>query len=84
MSWIVTYDHTEERPVLMNKPADARVLPKYKYAFRLFDDDNNLCFSGLATSRDDEAAFEPLDYLMNAYGCTEIQYQQDDLTWKVL
>lgn len=84
MSWIITYDHLEDRPVLLNKPTDARVLPKYKYAFRLFDDDGELYFSGLATTRDDEAAFEPLDATMGSYGCTEIQYRQDDDTWETL
>lgn len=84
MSWIITYDHIAGCSVLINKPADGRVLPKYKYAFRLYDDDNNLYFSGLATSRDDEAAFGPLDFAEGAYGCTEIQYRQDNASWETL
>lgn len=80
-NWIVTYDHTEERAVLINREA---ALANLKYPFRLYDDDGVLYFSGLCSTRDDGAAFDPLDALMNAYGVTEIQYQQDDLTWEVL
>lgn len=81
MAWKVTYDHLEELSCLFG---EGSLKDKPKYQFRLYDDDNNLYFSGISTDRDSEAAFEPLDHCMGAYGCTEIQYLQDDGDWETL
>jgi hypothetical protein len=40
--------------------------------FRLLDDDGVVYAYGMAK---DDIDFEPLDYYMYAYGCTEIQYK---------
>lgn len=84
MAWAVTYDHLEDRARLFGryKAEDRREL---RYAFRLYDDDDNLCYSGVSSDRDSEKAFAPLDYCTEAYGCTRIDYlQDDDETWETL
>lgn len=66
------------------KPEDIR----NPVAFRLLDDDGQVYFTGwlegpeLETA-DGETAFEPLDVFGAAYGCTELQYQENGC-WKTL
>ncbi|MFN5745584.1 MAG: hypothetical protein ACK443_05795 [Methylococcaceae bacterium] len=79
--WLVTYDHFEQRPRLLGVFADMNELT---HAFRLYDDDQNLIYSGFSSDRDSQAAFDPLDYFSNREGCTEIHYRQDDGSWKLL
>jgi hypothetical protein len=49
--------------------------------FRLRDDDKEVYFEGLMTSKAlhgfDHAAFAPLDDLGAGYGCTELQYLEE-------
>jgi hypothetical protein len=77
--YLLTYDHLNEA-VLMT----GAELSNFPYAFRLYDDDGNLYFSGWSNDRDSEAAFEPLDDIQEDYGCTYIQYLQDDGEWETL
>ena len=48
------------------------------FKFRLLDDDGGVYFYGYSSSCDDEAAFEPLDYYGEAYGCTMIEYKNPE------
>ena len=48
------------------------------FKFRLLDDDGEIYFYGYSSSCDDEAAFEPLDYYGEAYGCTMIEYKDPE------
>lgn len=81
MSWRITYDHIEDRAYLLG---EGSFEGKQKFAFRLYDDDGNLCNSGVSSDRDSEEAFEPLDFAEGAYGCTRIDYLQDDGEWETL
>lgn len=69
-SWVLTYDHLEQKK--MQDPG-----PEHVHPFKLFDDDGELYFSGAMTDRlynsSGEGIFEPLDYAMGAWGCTELQ-----------
>jgi len=58
------YDDNMNRSWLKN--------PEHKFAFRLFDDDKALYFTGYSALDSD---FVPLDYYGDSYGCTEIQYK---------
>ena len=51
---------------------------KGMFKFRLLDDDGEIYFYGYSSSCDDEAAFEPLDYYGEAYGCTMIEYKDPE------
>lgn len=44
---------------------------KYKFNFKLFDDDSILYVEGFSTIKN---SFEPLDDFGRLYGCTEIHY----------
>lgn len=81
MAWRITYDHLEDHACLLGTGSFKE---KRKYAFRLYDDDGNLCFSGVSSDRDSEQAFEPLDFAEGAYGCTRIDYLQGDGEWETL
>lgn len=81
MSWRITYDHLEDRPCLFG---NGSLKDKRKFAFRLYGDDGDLIVSGVSSDRDSEEAFEPLDFAMDAYGCTRIDYLQDDGEWETL
>ena len=48
------------------------------FKFRLLDDDGEIYFYGYSSTCDDEAAFEPLDYYGEAYGCTIIEYKNSE------
>ena len=48
------------------------------FKFRLLDDDGVIYFYGYSSSCDDEAAFKPLDYYGEAYGCTMIEYKDPE------
>lgn len=62
-----------------------RLKKKCNKKFRVCDDDGNWYFKGFATTNDDERAFQPLDNLGVAYGCTYIEYWNPDVKkWEVL
>ena len=48
------------------------------HKFRLLDDDGEIYFYGYCKTCDDEDAFAPLDEYGAAFGCTEIQYLNED------
>lgn len=55
----------------------------------IFDDDDILCFFGVATAAwfdnaDDESIFAPLDTAMADYGCTTMKYYKHIAGWEVL
>jgi hypothetical protein len=81
MAWIITYDHVDECPRLFGSFGDIKEL---RYPFRLYDDDKELYFSGFSDDRDSQIAFDPLDYCTDRYGCTRIDYLQDDESWETL
>lgn len=54
------------------------------YLFRLKDDDDIVYAYGYSKTNDDEAAFAPLDYYENDYGCTTIEYYSDAGGWETL
>ncbi|MCY1547556.1 hypothetical protein D9M68_836230 [compost metagenome] len=90
--WIITKDHLEPLPagdlflVAVVPPGftmdmQPALMP---YAFRLYDDDDNLCYEGWSSDRESELAFQPLDWAMADAGCTRIDYRQDNGTWETL
>lgn len=81
MAWIITYDHLDERPRLFGSFGKLDTL---RHAFRLYDDDRVLYYSGFSDDQDSDSAFDPLDWAMADSGCTEIQYRQDDGSWETL
>ena len=50
-------------------------------AFKLKDDDGNLYFRGKCL---DDSSFSPLDEFGAAYGCTILEYRNNDGTWSIL
>jgi hypothetical protein len=68
--WVLIYNHMDEKAM---QPAG----PKHIHLFRLYDDDGNLNFLGAMTDElynsPGEGIFEPLDYAIDAWGCTELQ-----------
>lgn len=69
-SWVLTDDHMSGKPMQQAEE-------KHIHKFRLLDDDGILNFSGAMTDElynsPGEGVFEPLDYSMEAWGCTELQ-----------
>lgn len=45
-----------------------------KHKFRLLDDDGEIYFYGFS---DNNSSFRPLDWAMPQWGCTEIQYRNE-------
>jgi hypothetical protein len=90
LRWIITKDHINcnaegSFPAFAGKPKDKEKTT----AFRLYDDDDNLCFSGKAAFKERHEGFEPLDDFGESFGCTYIKlYELDKTTktykWKVL
>lgn len=77
-------EYTGRKPKLIarwQKANNTDEIPKL-YKFRLLDDDGIIYAYGLNTRPN---SFAPLDYYENAYGCTEIQYRDEDTTkWETL
>lgn len=76
--WKITKDHigagdeegtTNSSPDMLVEFADQLI-----HKFKLYDDDGELYYEGIATNQDSESAFEPLDWAMANDGCTEIKY----------
>lgn len=51
------------------------VMRRMGHQFRLLDDDGNVYFHGRSG---DDSSFEPLDYAGPRWGCTEIQYRNEE------
>lgn len=78
MKFIITYIN----PLLSNDfPKDfisnqkKEKSEKLKFKFRLLDGDKNVYFEGLASRND---SFKPLDFFGNEFGCTELQYFENE------
>lgn len=55
------------------------------YKFRLSDDDGEIYFYGVSTDCRSEAAFRPLDeFGKPGYGCTNIEYKNENGHWELL
>lgn len=62
-----------------------KLLSKGTYKFRCCDDDGEWYFKGLSTDNNSEEAFAPLDDIGEAYGCTYIEYYNEETKeWEVL
>lgn len=55
-----------------------------QFKFRLLDDDKIVYFIGFSDDCTSEKAFDPLDMYGEAYGCTEIQYLNQEGQWETL
>lgn len=81
-AWIITFDHLEDEATDIAGPFDATdeqvaaLKAGEGTAFRMYDDDGELYYSGrFMGDPTEEAAFAPLeDYGTPAAGCTEIRY----------
>lgn len=88
--WIITKDHckneydprdhTGTRSANFNDEKAASLV----HRFRMFDDDDILCYEGLSNSADSAAAFYPLDdFGAPNVGCTSIFYLRGE-KWEML
>lgn len=86
-AWIVEYDHLDNHDIEVFGPSD--IDPQHEQdlkegngkKFRMYDDDNELYYSGRIVG--DFDGFEPLDdYGMPNAGAVHIEYQDDDGRWE--
>lgn len=101
MKWLVHTDHIANKAFFhgnalrfkageaVKPPSDVleelKAHPKAKM-FRLYDDDGELCCTGICVGLDEadgDAAFAPLDELQGYFGCTSMQYKEGN-QWKEL
>ena len=61
-----------------------RLKAKCNKRFRCCDDDGIVYFWGVATTDNDERAFQPLEWVGEAYGCTYIEYKNANGEWEML
>jgi len=73
MMWKVTYDHFDQKPVLVRSSNWRDDVDTSDWIpFEMFDDDGNRMCAGLASEED----FGPLDdYGMPNWGCTYIKFR---------
>lgn len=91
MKWIITIDHIGGQTVNISKQGKLALEQAATYAeplttkFRLLDDDGEIYFEGLCgdLNTDADNAFDPLDSLGEAYGCTTLQYLENG-EWETL
>ena len=76
--WIFIYNHIDgkkmgDRSKLSEDKQEE--LKRFTIPFRLYDDDGVLYFTGLMSEDlyNSEEIFDPLDYSMNLWGCTEMK-----------
>lgn len=94
-SWLITVDHfdgdNDDSAVGTYGPRnsklkadDIREDPE-AIPFRMFTDDNELIYEGLYVGDDSEDQFGPLDdFGTPNFGCTRIEYKNDDGEWAQL
>jgi len=76
-TFIITYDHLENKTLNLYfcEKSQLESLKSHRsqlYPFHLYDDDHNLIYSGLSSSKD---SMSPIDMFgFNDSGCTEIKY----------
>lgn len=62
-----------------------RLKAKCVHQFRCCDDDGTIYFWGVATTNDDDRAFQPLEFVGESYGCTYIEYKNETThNWEML
>jgi len=77
--WKISYDHLENKEILIEGPRNCDCSIPTPFKFRLYDDDGELNLSGECSDNNSENAFGPLDdYGMPSYGCTEIRYLNEE------
>ena len=89
--WKIDTDHTslmegepDVREGIRGNPG-ARLIGMPVSHFKLYDDDDDLYYSGrFWGDEDSEEAFAPLDWGSRYAGCTRIDYRQEDGTWVIL
>lgn len=75
-TWIAEGKHGRmTRYVRVFGDTEESVLRRMGHQFRLLDDDGNVYFHGRSG---DDSSFEPLDWATPLYGCTEIQYRNEE------
>jgi hypothetical protein len=69
--WILTFNWLDSKDMGMVSVN----LKKFPVRFQLFDDDGILYFTGYMTKKleDSPNVLDPLDYAMDAWGCTEMK-----------
>ena len=72
MAYIITHNIIDEKEKRERTEEEKK---KYPYAFKLYDDDEELYFKGYSNDDESERAFAPLDGIGRSYGCTEIKYR---------
>lgn len=82
-AWTITRDHIDAgeaqgtlgpSDALLDTPEAIKSHPE-AVKFKMYDDDDELYYSGVAVLGDDESGFEPLDdFGMPNAGCTRIDY----------
>lgn len=83
--WRITRDYDEPEKQSAIRSRDWQETKEVQlFMFRLYDGDGNLYFEGLNDSKDDENAFRPLDGFGRNFGCTRIDYLQDNGKWEQL
>ena len=90
MQWIITkcYFELPSSPGQHYGPSKLQDIPiQEKGKFRLLDDDNEPMFFGFMNqiqfdNADGNEVFEPLNYMSQDYGCTQMQYWNKE--WCVL
>lgn len=86
-SVMITYDHLEDKSILLLLGSQQQDLKKYTNPIRLYDDDGELYYSGLTdhpvTDLPADEAFLALDWAGPHSGCTELKYLEGE-TWYTL
>lgn len=88
--WIITKDHCKneydprDQSGTRSVNFDDAKAASLVHQFRMYDDDDVLCYEGLSNSCDSAAAFGPLDDFGTAnVGCTSIFYLRGE-KWEML
>jgi len=69
--WVLIYNHLDKKPYPRENIPENCTIP-----FKLYDGDDVLYFTGLMSEKlyeSGEAIFEPLDYAMASWGCTDLK-----------
>lgn len=87
--WAITVDNLDHAKLGESLGGGGAVGKKTKemtIAIRLYDDDDELYYSGWMTQElmDSEDCFAPLDWAMFNAGCTSMQYKEPGKEWATL
>ena len=84
MGFKIIKDNIHTSPEEMQWDLKGKEYGKYrggKHRFRLLDDDGEVYLYGFS---DCDSSFAPLDWSMNLWGCTEIQYRDEKGQYQTL